>query len=456
MGTVCELGVKRFQSGPKVMFIAPSAYRIGGVQTWLDYILPGLAARGWQTVLGLVAGEHHDANAYLRAHPFDEVIVIQSGTGTRRSRIRNLAESIESQSPNLVAVVNIVDAYSAAARVRFECNPDLKIIGTLHGLQPDFLQDFARYRNHLDAVVCTNRLASAMVVRWSGLDPDRVFYSPYGIEAPTVGASAMTDGEMPLRLAYVGRLEAVQKRVYDVVKILRQGLASGLDLTLTAAGEGPDNESFMAAVSHAGLAGRVWHLGALDPSSVRARVYADCDVLLLTSAWETGPIVAWEAMAHGLALATSDYLGRKCEGCLIDDVNCLVFPVGDIVAAVEGLVKLQDALTRQRIAAAGRQLALHSYLRAGSVSAWSECFRQVAALPRLPRCRLEPMSDSPGRLDLFLGGEAAEFVRRLLGRRFKHTEPSGEWPHSYGDRRPDDPEFWGTARELDVPPAAET
>lgn len=440
----------------RLLVLAPSAYRVGGVQTWLDYLLPGLAERGWGPVLGLVAGDHHDAAAYLRAHPFAEVEIVDDRTGTRRGRIRSLAASIAKRRPEMVVVVNLADAYLAAARVRQAGRPDLKIVATLHGLQPDFLQDFARYRDQLDAVICTNRLAGAMAVAWSGLDPARVLYAPYGVEAGAAGEEGKErrgdgDRDGPLRLAYAGRLEAVQKRVYDVVEILRQGVGSGLDLTLTVAGEGPDDDGFRAAVAAAGLSERVRHLGALDAADMGPRLYDRCDAMLVTSSWETGPIVAWEAMARGLVLATSDYLGRKREGRLIDGMNCVVFPVGDIAAAVAALKRLRDPSTKERIAAAGRTLALDAYSRTRSIAAWADGLERVAALPALPKGEVEPLCDAPGRLDRVLGGEGAELARRLLGRRHAHRDPGGEWPHSYGDRPADDPEFWAMARRLDTP-----
>lgn len=448
----------------KLMFVAPSAYRLGGVQTWLDYLLPGLAERGWEVVLGLVSGRVHDAEAYLGEHPFDRVALVDAGTGTRRGRVRSLARVLEAHRPDMVVVVNIADAYGAAARLRLADKGDFKIVATLHGLQPDFLQDFATHRDHIDAVICTNRLACEMVVECSKFDPRRVLYSPYGVEVPEVDASVESteDGSLgddgSLRIAYAGRLEGSQKRIHDLVEILRRGVASGLDLTLRIAGTGPEDDSFMAAVHRAHLTDRVEHMGCLDARSLREHVYTKSDVLLLTSSWETGPIVAWEAMAQGLAVVTSDYLGRKKEGSLEDMINCAVFPVGDCAAAVECLRRLQDPIVRRRIATSGRELVLRSYSRMRSIESWSDSLEAVVDLPPLPRSDWEPELPPAGRLDRLFGGEVADALRRMFGRRFVHSDPGGEWPHSYGDRRHDDPEFWRKAQEIDSfrssPPAA--
>src|SRR5262245_37215454 len=38
-----------------VLFVAPSAYPLGGVVTWLDYLLASLAYCAWRLVLGLTS-----------------------------------------------------------------------------------------------------------------------------------------------------------------------------------------------------------------------------------------------------------------------------------------------------------------------------------------------------------------------------------------------------------------
>ena len=432
------------------MFVAPSAYTFGGVQTWLDYLLPALSDNGRDVTLGLVSGRFHDAKEYLRIHPFDNSYLIHLTTGTRQGRVQSLQKAIAECRPDIVVVVNIVDAYIAAALLRSQSTLDVRIAATLHGLQPDFLQDFETYRDQLDAVICTNRLAGAVVEEWSGLATDRIFYAPCGIEIPDSESGENSAAHSLLRVAYVGRLDHFQKRISDVVDIVRACVESGLALTLTVAGGGPEEDAFMASVDRAGLNDHVNFLGVLDQQQLRAQVYANSDVLLLTSSWETGPIVAWEAMAEGAVVVTSDYLGRKCEGSLEDGANCLVYPVGDIEGAVECLKKAQDRGIRNRLAGAGHDLVRNKYSRNESVRQWSDCLDQVGALPPLPRRAVQTGIGTQGRLDRLLGGRRAEMVRRLLGREFAHSEPGGEWPHSYGDRPVDDPEFWTLARRLDV------
>lgn len=65
-----------------VLFIAPSAYLYGGLATWLDYLVPGLENSGWDITVGLVAGKHHSAGAYLKQHPFRKTRAIENKSGS--------------------------------------------------------------------------------------------------------------------------------------------------------------------------------------------------------------------------------------------------------------------------------------------------------------------------------------------------------------------------------------
>ena len=104
----------------RILFVAPSAYPLGGVQTWLDYLLPGLDALGWESTLGLTAGEFHDVDRYVKAHPGPRYISIRNPTGSREGRIRALEESIRAVAPDMVVSANIPDCFAAVEARKIE------------------------------------------------------------------------------------------------------------------------------------------------------------------------------------------------------------------------------------------------------------------------------------------------------------------------------------------------
>ena len=219
----------------RILFVAPSAYPLGGVATWLDYVIPGLRNQGWDVVLGLVAGRCHDADAYIERHPMEGIVRIDSASGTLEARLRSLSRTIRMLQPDIAASVNIPDVYGAIRRLRTKRGCPTRAVMTLHALEPDYFDDIKGYTETLDAVIATNRLAQTLAEQHSGFERRRVFYAPYGVE----NASVLSRQELhsdPLRIAFVGRLAFNQKRIEDIPPIVTGSRTAGRSLRMANRG----------------------------------------------------------------------------------------------------------------------------------------------------------------------------------------------------------------------------
>lgn len=203
----------------KLLFIAPSAYPLGGVADWLDYLLPGLHDLRWECLLGMAEGRHHLVESYLGRHPWPAVMRVKNVTGSREGRIQALIRAIEKTGPDILAVVNIVDCYEAVRRLRLAGQACPRVVATLHGLQSDLLADLQSEADVIDAVIVTNRLSAKMAGQFLQAD-ERVLYAPYGV--PLLDSADLSQRERDgfVRLLYSGRLEQEQKRILDLPDLL--------------------------------------------------------------------------------------------------------------------------------------------------------------------------------------------------------------------------------------------
>lgn len=412
----------------RLLFLAPSAYPLGGVADWLDYAMAGLRDEGWDCTLGLACGRFHDPGTYLDAHPWPEVIRMRNATGSPEGRMTAIGAAIAEANPDIVAVVNLVEAYEVLRRARRAGRAAPKIVATLHGLQADLLADMEAERDVLDAVVATNLLTCSVAAE-AMMQPDRIFYAPYGVPLPVWAGSRRVPVGNRLRLIYSGRVEQEQKRVSDLPAILSRLRADGIDARLSVAGAGPDEALLREAIGREQVGDAVDFLGVLDKAALSA-AYREHDALVVASSWETGPIVAWEAMSHGLALLTSRFVGSRMEGALLEGGNCLMFPVGDTAAAAAQAQRLFDAATWRTITEGGHRLVEERYGRQASVQSWLRAFSSISALPPLRMPEAGPLPAAKGRLDSLLGPKRAESVRAMLGREHRHGDAGGEWPHT--------------------------
>jgi glycosyltransferase involved in cell wall biosynthesis len=440
-----EVGMTCHVESRRVLFVAGSAHPLGGLMTWLDYLLPGLARRGWDPVLGLVEGlRHHRPERLIAEHPHERWIRIPCRTGTPEGRSRALAEALTVQRPAVAVGVNIPDLYPALHHVRRSGCPTRGLM-TVHGIEPDLYADALRFREVLDGVAATNRLACRLLEEVSGVQPERVFYAPYGVESTPPGPRSRRPGGR-LRIGYAGRLEHSQKRVLDLPRVSNALDRLGIEVEWKVAGSGPAEDGLRRAMPPE----RTSFLGAVPGHDLPARLYREIDALLVLSSWETGPLVVWEAMAEGIPVVASRYLGSGLEGALRHEENALLFEIGDPEEAARQLSWLSgDTALAERLAAGGRALLRERYDRERSLDAWEHALAAVLELPPRRSATVGPhVPPATGRLERWLGPRWAESTRWLLGRRGPEAGSGGEWPHAYGPGLDPD-EFLQRARELD-------
>jgi glycosyltransferase involved in cell wall biosynthesis len=436
-----------------ILIVAPSAYPVGGLATWIDYIVPGLRKRGWRVTLGLTAGLHHNVDAYLSDHPMEGVIRIRNRTGTPEGRVRGLCHAITAVKPDIVASVNIVDVYSAVNRLKRNRSLKVRAVMTVHGIEVGYYEQINRGAALLDAVIATNRLTCKLASSLGGLDSGRIYYAPYGVRLSGSFTTAPIKRRAPIRIGFVGRLEKSQKRIDDVVAIVREMDRLNINYNLRIAGTGPDESWLRSELRFNVERGVVQFLGALSSKEVED-FYGTIHTLLITSHWETGPIVAWEAMAHGVLVVTSAYIGSGLEGNLRDGENCLIYPIGSAAAAVACIVKTQDVELRNRVTSAGIEFVRESMTHERSIKYWSQCFTDIKSVPIRPPSVEDTRRAPAGRLDRLLGTRLGEMVRRVPHRKLVPFEPGEEWPHISVASPIAKETFWELARAADFGNAA--
>jgi glycosyltransferase involved in cell wall biosynthesis len=420
-----------------ILFLTQTAHPWGGVENWLEYLVPGLDKLGWNVTVGLVRGRrHHDPAEYLKIHPYRDTVEVPALTGTPEGRIRAIARALHRTTPDVVVPVNVADTLEAVRRVK-AAGQKIRILYPLHGDLPDYLLDVAKYNGCLDFAVATNRRGHLALQRVGGLAPERTAHVAYGAPPPLVSPK-FNDSPSVLRLAYVGRLVQDQKRILDLPAVCHELDRRGLPYHLDIAGTGTEEPWLREQLQSQVAAGRVVFHGFCSAEQLYQRIYPALTALVLLSDWETGPIVAWEAMRHGATVVTTRYRGLTMEGLLVPEVNSLVSAVGDPRGLAANLARLAAEpalLTRLRLAAF--RTAQERCSIEASVQGWHEAF--TACLNSQIAMELPPARQLPhnGRLDRVFGNRLAETLRNVFHRGILHESSGGEWPHSLSFGTPD-------------------
>lgn len=411
----------------KLLFIAPSAYLLGGVQDWLYLLTIGLREKGHEVIVAVPQDNHHKGNVYNHFYKGLKAIVFSNKTGTHEGRIRSISQVLLNNPVDIVVGVNIGDLYVAFARVKMKLG-STRLAMTLHAIEGAYYGDIGRYQSMIDAVITTNRLSEKIIRYLHLIDENRIFYAPYGVKTE-IKVEEDTHDNM-LAIAWVGRIDQEQKRVLDLIEIIRILEAKKISFRMSIAGDGPNLSAVKQRMDHWIRVGRISFAGFISKENL-SKFYSDHNVLLITSEWETGPIVAWEAMTSGLAVVSSKYIGSKAEAALIEGKTALLYSIGATEEAAMQIIRLSNLKLRNRIAKQGREMALLRYSRDACLEKWEEVFKiMISRRTKTFRNQIGLGSTSSGRLDSMLGSDLAEILRVNLKRKGLCPNPGSEWPHS--------------------------
>ena len=420
----------------RLLFVCPTSSPTGGIQTWLDELCEGLEARGWEPVVALVHGPNtNDARGYRAAHPRLTRTVVVDGTGlSMASRVRAVMRLIERQRPEFYVPLTVIDAHDAVCELKRRGRFGGRYVLSLHGNLPEQIADAARFQGFADVSMnpgaLTCRLAAAV-----GMPEERIRHLPHGTERRTLrDLQQAADG--PLRLAYVGRLSQADKRVMDLVPLVRALEARGVDYALDVVGDGPCREDLEADITSS----RVRFHGFIDPDRLAREYYPTWDALLLFSQSEAFGLSLVEAMSHGVLPVSSRFVGQGSEGFLVDGETARLFEIGDMEGCADALAELHaDRAGLVCMARRGHELVRERYAWSVCVDAWDEALKAARDLgPRpVPTERPRPLDEGGGALAAlgFLPGpllDAIRSVRRRLQGVPAAMHGGEEWPLSTG------------------------
>ncbi|OQC38810.1 MAG: UDP-D-galactose:(glucosyl)lipopolysaccharide-1,6-D-galactosyltransferase [Acidobacteria bacterium ADurb.Bin051] len=412
----------------RVLFLTRGWPSRGGTEVWLDTLVGQLRAHGVEVEVGVAEGARFNdpdelfaASRFVRSgHVLDGCSGWREG---RRYRVRRLLERLR---PAVVAPLRLQDGLHVASREK--ARHGFRIVYPLHEYRAGYFQDLVDYGSWIDRVVVCDELSRRAVIEVAGLEESQVTLITQGV-APGSGRRTAEPG--PLRLGYVGRLEESQKRVSDLVAVCRALDRRGVKFLLRIVGAGPEERTLKENLRPWVEKGSVEMLPWQSPAILAAEFYPAIDVLVLTSSRETGPIVAWEAMAAGALLVTARYRGLEAAGFLVSGENCLIYEIGDCDdAAAQIEMVARDAQLRRRLAAAGRERVERERSLEGVARSWLTLFERLRTEPPRQGTRPlpagEPNGSRLGRMGLPV--PVVEGVRRFVGRRFLHASPGEEWP----------------------------
>jgi glycosyltransferase involved in cell wall biosynthesis len=379
----------------RVLFVCPTCSPIGGLQTWLDKVCAGLIERGWDPIVALVHGPTtNDSASYRAAHPDLNTVVIDGTAMTMGARVREVISTIRRINPSFYVPLTVIDAHDAVCQLKSMHRRCPTYVLTVHGNLPQQIADARLYQPFADVSINPGAL-TCRLLEWAGMPKDRVFHAPNGIDqrpwqrpetsspdavahfrfVQGISTDSLAPTEPLLRLAYVGRLTHEDKRVMDLVGLVKALEAAKVHYHLDVVGSGPCEKPLREALT---LSTVTFH-GFIESERLHRDFYPQWDVLLMFSQSEAFGLSLVEAMVHGVVPVSSRFVGSGAEGFLIEGRTARLFAIGDAVACAQVIKELShDRGHLLSLARNGHQLVTERY-------SWDRCVNEWEAT--LLRCR---------------------------------------------------------------------
>jgi glycosyltransferase involved in cell wall biosynthesis len=264
---------------------------------------------------------------------------------------RNLMLRLPQGTPIVIADTDVMWEASASVAHLYP------IIPVAHGDYGHYYDLMKKYANEFSLFVgVSNRIRDTFLANNPNVPKERAVAIPCGTPLPEF-RPVKTQGDGVVRLVFLGRFEAPEKRAADLIAISellhRKGIAFHLDIIGNSVAS---EKTFGDLFKEKGLRDFVTFNGWQSRPQIEDILFAS-DILLLNSNYEGFPLVLMEAMACGCG-----FIGTRVSG--VEDYefdprgqDCLrVYTVGDFDDVVQKIEEL-SAVPKATRATAARALA---------------------------------------------------------------------------------------------------
>jgi glycosyltransferase involved in cell wall biosynthesis len=308
---------------------------IGGGHLYLPGLMKGLIEKGHEVHLVVkaepdkkIAGLIHDSKAIVHIKPWKK-------NGLVEDIAPLFADWVNKLAPDIYFISTSADIGWVALPL---LNPSIATFTVGHTDSETFYLPARHYSPFLTRAIGVSHEICEHYHTNCGIDKDKIEWIPYGV---TVSKEEPGKNEAgPLKLVYVGRVVEEQKRISDIIAIVKLLSQYNIAFELTIVGDGPDMPVVKNDLSQEIAGNKVKLTGWVTNTEIISMLKRS-EVFLLTSSYEGFCIALVEAMANGCCpLVTDIRSGNKF--LVKDELNGFVLKVGDVKGFVEKLRELAD------------------------------------------------------------------------------------------------------------------
>ena len=382
---------------------------IGGGHLFLPPLLSGLIGRGHEVHL-ITKGT---PNERIRPQINASGVALHHNLWNKPTIAEDAASVLAKWSNELAPDVFLI---SNSADIGWVVLPlldrDIATFTIAHSNSTGYYDPLRHYSRFITRGIGVSEELCEQFHKYCGLDREKVKWIPYGVTPlDDMPGHDLADIDYGLRIVYVGRLAEPDKKVSDIIRIVKRLRESSIKYNLKIIGDGPMMPRFIGELDAEIKTGKVEMFGWIENEALLGHLRKS-DISLLVSESEGFCIALVEAMANGCAPIVTDIKSGNKQ--LVEDgVNGFVVPVGDI-DAFAGKIKILAADRtkllefRRRAWETGRQYSVERMVESYERS-FEDAVKDARANPRKSDKGFPIMESCRSKYPLWLRRIVAEF-----------------------------------------------
>lgn len=310
---------------PNIVFDCGQGLGLGGIEAWTIEICKELKAQKMSNISILT-----DCNYYNISSNIESVvdhIDYNSNDLVDSTMCANIMKYFLVKSPCIFISSQFSYILSAACAVKSEYPNSIRIISVIHGGTDRIYREYEQYIDYLD---CFVGVSTDIVYSMAQRTSKKVFLMTCPFYCPDIlKRSYTTNPELPIKLAYAGRIEKEQKRFDLIIKLIDELENQNVNYVFDIVGKGSYTNELIQYINEKSLNGKVNYIGIIERDGISS-FWSIHDIYINISDYEGHSISQMEAMANGAIPITTAVSGTMED--IIHGKNGYIVPVGEYKA----------------------------------------------------------------------------------------------------------------------------
>lgn len=201
-----------------------------------------------------------------------------------------------------------------------------RIVGYVHNEASHYYDTMRLYEPIFDKIICVSKGSySFLKEQLPEIEKKALFRPcPTSINIDSFSEKKYSSKNQPIVLTFIGRLEDKSKGVFRIPEILHLLKEKGVDFFIKIIGDGPDKNLLENKLSNFNGKYEITFANGQDELK---KLIQNVDLILLTSNFEGGPLVVYEAMGCGVVPIVTPV--GNMPNLIKSQENGFIVPIGD-------------------------------------------------------------------------------------------------------------------------------